>query len=69
MSDSATPWIAAHQVQLLNPVWLFATPWVAAHQVQLLSPVWLFATPWVAAHQVSLSYTMSQSLLKLTSIE
>ena len=27
------------------------------------------ATPWVAAHQISLSYTMSQSLLKLMSIE
>ena len=27
------------------------------------------ATPWTAAHQPSLSFTMSQSLLKLTSIE
>ena len=26
-------------------------------------------TPWTAAHQVSLSFTISQSLLKLTSIE
>ena len=37
--------------------------------VQLLSCVWLFVTPWTAAGQVSLSYTMSQSLLKLISIE
>ena len=37
--------------------------------VQLLSHVWLFVTPWIAGHQVSLSYTMSQSLLKMMSIE
>ena len=34
-----------------------------------LSRVWLFATPWTAACQASLSFTMSQSLLKLMSIE
>ena len=32
--------------------------------VQLLSCFWLFATPWTAAHQASLSFTVSQSLLK-----
>ena len=37
--------------------------------VQLLSCVWLFATPWTAARQASLSFTISQSLLKLMSIE
>ena len=31
--------------------------------------VQLFATPWTAAHQASLSFTISQSLLKLMSIE
>ena len=31
--------------------------------------VWLFTTPWTEAHQASLSFTISQSLLKLTSIE
>ena len=31
----------------------------------LLSHVWLFMTPWTAAHQASLSFTISQSLLKL----
>ena len=36
---------------------------------QSLSHVWLFATPWTAAHQASLSFTISQSLLKLTSVE
>ena len=37
--------------------------------VQSLSCVRLFATPWIAAHQASLSITISQSSLKLTSIE
>ena len=37
--------------------------------VELLSPVWLFITPWTAACQNSLSFTISQSLLKLMSIE
>ena len=37
--------------------------------VQLLSCVQLFVTPWAAAHQVSLSFTISQSLLKLMFIE
>ena len=36
---------------------------------QSLSCVRLFATPWTAAHQASLSFTISQSLLKLISIE
>ena len=33
------------------------------------SCVRLFVTPWTAAHQASLSFTISQSLLKLMSIE
>ena len=37
--------------------------------VQSLSQVQLFATPWTAAHQGSLSFTISQRLLKLMSIE
>ena len=37
--------------------------------VQLLSCIQLFGTPWTAACQVSLSFTIFQSLLKLTSIE
>ena len=36
---------------------------------QLLSCVWLLATPWTAAYQASLSFTISQSLLKLMSIK
>ena len=34
-----------------------------------LSHIWLFATQWTAAHQASLSFTISQSLLKLMSIK
>ena len=37
--------------------------------VQSLSPVWLFATLWTASCQASLSFTTSQSLLKLMSLE
>ena len=37
--------------------------------VQLLSSVRFFVTPWAAAHQASLSFNISQSLLKLMSIE
>ena len=37
--------------------------------VQLLSQIQLFATPRTAARQASLSFTNSQSLLKLMSIE
>ena len=37
--------------------------------VQSLSWVWLFVTPWTAACQASLSFTISQGLLRLMSIE
>ena len=36
---------------------------------QLLSHVWLFVTPWTEECQASLSFTVSQSLLKLMTIE
>jgi len=39
------------------------------HSVQSLSHVRLFVTPWTAARQASLSCTISQSLLRLISIE
>ena len=38
-------------------------------RVQLLGRVRLFVTPWTAAWQASLSFTISQSWLKLMSIE
>ena len=37
--------------------------------VQLLTCIICFATPWTAVHQASLSFAMSQSLLKLMFIE
>ena len=37
--------------------------------VQSLSCVWLFETPWTVERQASLSFTISQSLLNLMSIE
>ena len=52
--------------------WLINTWKDTQHQslfVQSLSCVQLFATPWTAAPQASLSFTISQSLLKLTSIQ
>ena len=36
---------------------------------QSVSCVWLFVTPWTAAHQASLSFIISQSFLKLMSID
>ena len=41
---------------------------IAVVKVQSLSPVRLFATSWTAAHQTPLSFTISQSLLKLMSL-
>ena len=37
--------------------------------IQSLSWVWLFATLWTAARQASLSFTISQSLLTLMSVQ
>ena len=37
--------------------------------LQWLLCVWLFSTPWTTAHQSSQSFTISQSVLKLMSIE
>ena len=53
-------WLYSSQVFILS---------YAVVVVQLLSHFRLFATPWAAAHQASLSFTISQSLLKLMSIE
>ena len=58
-----------YRCPLLALVWAEGSPKWLAVVVQLLSCVWLFVTPWPAAHQTSLSSTISQSLLKLMSIE
>ena len=52
----------------LDPLGLVIIDWRFS-SVQLLSCVRLFATPWTAACQASLSFTISQSLLKPMSIE
>ena len=44
-------------------------PFKGKSSVQLLSHVRLFATPWIAARQASLFITISQSSLRLMSIE
>ena len=57
---------------MLRPAELWGDKWLgfyASAVVQLLSCVRLFVTPQTAAHQASLSSTVSQSLLKLMSIE
>ena len=50
-------------------IWLLLNSHAFVVVVQLLSCVQLFATPWTAACQASLFFTVSQSLLKLMSIE
>ena len=42
---------------------------MVAFVVQSLSHVRLFATPWTAVRQASLSFSVSQSLLRLTCTE
>ena len=55
------PSVQGHQLPQSQELWslLFSQ----------LSCVQLFATPWTAAHQASLSFSISQSLFKLMSIE
>ena len=50
-------------------IWLLLNSHAFVVVVQLLSCVQLFATPWTAACQASLFFTVSQSLLKLMSVE
>ena len=55
----------------LSPVLCSVIRWEtnALVVVQLLCFIWLFVTPWTAARQASLTFTISQSLLKLMSKE
>ena len=54
-----------HSFHKLVTIFIFIISVVA----QSLSHVWLFVTPWTPAHQASLSFTISQSLLRFKSIE
>ena len=56
-----TPWTAHARLPCPSPS--------ARASIQSLSRVRLFATPWTPACQASLSFTISLSLLQLTSIE
>ena len=53
-------------IEHISIFWLSPRNIFAVHS---LSHVQLFATPWTAARQASLSFTISQSLLRLMSIE
>ena len=55
-------------VELLDHTYYFSGS-IFVVVVQLLNHVWLFVTAWAAACQAPLSFTISQSLLKLKSIE
>ena len=52
-----------------SPTIIDRTDFLLLFVVQSLSQVWFFATAWTVACQASLSFTNSESLLKLMSIE
>ena len=52
-----------------SPTIIDKTDFLLLFVVQSLSQVWFFATAWTVACQASLSFTNSESLLKLMSIE
>ena len=56
-------------VKMMSNTFFDAYCLVQFSSVQFSCSVMLFATPWTAAYQVSLAITISQSLLKLMSIE
>ena len=58
-----------HKVTQSNTISGFTFSLSVSQSVQSFSHAWLFATPWTAACQASLSFTVSQSLLKLMSME
>ena len=53
----------------LTIIFLKLYPKIVVVVVQSLSHVQLFVTPWTSAYLASLSFTISQSLLRLMSIE
>ena len=58
-------WYLLYHIYFLKIVFVVVT----LSSVQKLSRVWLFAIPWITARKASLSITISQSSLKLTSIK
>ena len=61
--------LTIYQIIYQNPCWWLLDYVNVGIVVQLLSCGWLFAIPWTTACQASLSFTISQSLFKLVSIE
>ena len=59
----------SNHLVLFCPFLLLPSIFSSIRSDQSLSRVRLFATPWIAARQGSLFFTISQNLLKLTSIE
>ena len=53
----------------IKVAWWEWKTWFVVVVIQSPSCAQFFMTPWTAAHQASLSFTISQSLLKLMSIE
>ena len=64
MQDSKNEWLS--EVSSLNDSRSYIP--VISCCCSVISRVRLFATPWTAVHQASLSFTISQSLLKFMSI-
>ena len=68
--DSTYKWCLTREHKYLLTRWINSVDLMCRMViVQSLSHVWLFITPWTAAHQASLSFTVSQSLLKFMSSE
>ena len=61
--------ISDHFNRSPQKLWFITLLDIQFSSVQSLYCVWLFVTPWTAAHQASLSLPISQSLLKLMSVE
>ena len=65
----ASLYICLLELLLWHPIALGSGVFFALSLLVQFSCVHLFSTPWTAARQASLSFTISWSLLKLTSIE
>ena len=62
-------WVIFHCIHTTSFSPVPTLRWLPYLVVQSLSHVRLFATPWTPAHQDFLSFTISQGLLKLMSVE
>ena len=65
--QSLDPSMSLHMALFCSFLWLGNILWLYCCSVTQSCPI--FAIPWTTAHQASLSFTISQSLRKLMSIE